>query len=105
MSYHICENCVHSTSTLTPRDFIKNTKMSPNFFKWILTGFRLAFIYTNPYITLKIKLQIFQIRQNIFNLRYHGNENVLKTVCFCVFFVIYYVFLHILAQFTCNIVF
>ena len=78
--------------------------MSSYFFTWILTSFRFAFIYTNPYITWKIKLQILQIRQNNLDFRYHGNERVLKTVIF-VFFAIYYVFLHILAKFACNLVF
>ena len=44
-------NFLKGINPLTPRDFIKNTKMSPYFFTWILTCFRFAIIYTNPYIT------------------------------------------------------
>ena len=79
---------------LTPRDFMKNTKISPYFFKWILTYFRFAFIYTNPYITWKIKLQILQIRQNNFICRYHGNEKVFKTVIFVFFRYLLCIFPH-----------
>ena len=69
---------------LTPRDFIKNTNMSPYFFKWILTCFRSLLYIPTPISHERSNFQFYKSDKIILiSLPWH--RKVLKTVIFVFF--------------------